>query len=86
MTARLHSTCLTWSTGCRPPVAGSAALALRYGANGDGEPILDLAVRSREVNATVVRVPGAGLTIQPRPKTTAGWRVIALPDFAVRVL
>jgi hypothetical protein len=39
-----------------------------------------------EVNATVVRVPGAGLTVQPRPKTTAGWRIIALPEFAVRML
>ena len=70
------------ATGCRI----GEALALRYGANGDGKAILDLAVGISEVNATVVRVPGAGLTIQPRPKTTAGWRVIALPDFAVRVL
>ena len=38
------------------------------------------------MNATVVRVPGAGLTVQPRPKTTAGWRIIALPEFAVRML
>ena len=70
------------ATGCRI----GEGLALRYGANGDGKAILDLAVGISEVNATVVRVPGAGLTIQPRPKTTAGWRVIALPDFAVRVL
>ena len=70
------------ATGCRI----GEALALRYGANGDGRPILDLDARTWEVNATVVRVPGAGLAVQPRPKTTAGWRVVALPDFAVRML
>jgi integrase len=70
------------ATGCRT----GEALALRYGTNGDGRPILDLDARTWEVNATVVRVDGAGLTLQPRPKTNAGWRVIALPDFAVRML
>jgi integrase len=70
------------ATGCRI----GEALALRYGTNGDGKPILDLEAGTWEVNATVVRVPGAGLTVQPRPKTTAGWRIIALPDFAVRML
>jgi integrase len=70
------------ATGCRI----GEALALRYGTNGDGKPILDLDARTWEVNATVVRVRGAGLTIQPRPKTNAGWRVIALPDAAVRML
>ncbi|TFV79430.1 site-specific integrase [Blastococcus sp. CT_GayMR19] len=70
------------ATGCRI----GEALALRYGTNGDGKSILDLEAGTWEVNATVVRVPGAGLSVQPRPKTTAGWRVIALPDFAVRML
>ncbi|UOY03248.1 tyrosine-type recombinase/integrase [Blastococcus sp. PRF04-17] len=70
------------ATGCRI----GEALALRYGTNGDGKPILDLGAGTWEVNATVVRVPGAGLMVQPRPKTTAGWRIIALPDFAVRML
>ena len=70
------------ATGCRI----GEALALRYGINGDGRPLLDAGAGTWEVNATVVRVPGAGLTIQPRPKTAAGWRVIALPDFAVRML
>ncbi|SFE41823.1 tyrosine-type recombinase/integrase [Blastococcus tunisiensis] len=70
------------ATGCRI----GEALALRYGSNGDGKPILDLGAGTWEVNATVVRVPGAGLTVQPRPKTTAGWRIIALPEFAVRML
>jgi integrase len=70
------------ATGCRI----GEALALRYGTNGDGKPILDLDARTWEVNATVVRVRGTGLTIQPRPKANAGWRVIALPDAAVRML
>jgi integrase len=70
------------ATGCRI----GEALALRYGTNGDGKPILDPEARTWEVNATVVRISGAGLTIQPRPKTTAGWRVIALPRFAAKLL
>src|SRR3954469_8821094 len=70
------------ATGCRI----GEALALRYGSNGEGKPLLDLDARTWEVNATVVRVPGAGLAVQPRPKTTAGWRVVALPYFAVRML
>lgn len=70
------------ATGCRI----GEALALRYDTNGDGNPILDLDSGTWEVNATVVRVPGVGLTIQPRPKTHAGWRIIAIPDFAVRML
>jgi integrase len=59
------------------------ALALRYGSNSDGRPLLDLDAGTWEVNATVVRVPGQGLVVQPRPKTAAGWRVIAVPEFAV---
>ncbi len=70
------------ATGCRI----GEALALRCGTNGDGKPILDLEAGTWEMNATVVRIPGAGLTVQPRPKTTAGWRIIALPEFAVRML
>lgn len=70
------------ATGCKI----GEALALRYGTNGDGKPILDLEAGTWEVDATVVRVSGAGLTVQPRPKTTAGWRIIALPEFAVRML
>jgi hypothetical protein len=38
------------ATGCRI----GEALALRYGTNGDGKPILDPEVRTWEVNATVV--------------------------------
>jgi integrase len=70
------------ATGCRI----GEALALRYGTNGDGKPLLDLEAGTWEVNATVVRVPGEGLVIQPRPKTAAGWRVVALPPFAVRMI
>jgi Phage integrase, N-terminal SAM-like domain len=40
------------ATGCRI----GEALALRYGTNGDGKPLLDLDARTWEVNATVVRV------------------------------
>ena len=70
------------ATGCRI----GEALALRYGANRDGKPLLDLDAGTWEVNATVVRVAGQGLVVQPRPKTAAGWRVVALPEFAVRML
>jgi integrase len=70
------------ATGCRI----GEALAVRYGVNGDGRPLLDLEAGTWEVNATVVRVAGQGLVVQPRPKTAAGWRVIALPHSAVRML
>ena len=70
------------ATGCRI----GEALALRYGSNGDGKPMLDLHARTWEVNGTVVRVSGTGLRVQPRPKTKAGWRVVAIPDFAVQML
>jgi integrase len=70
------------ATGCRI----GEALATRYGSNADGKPLLDLDAGTWEVNATVVRVPGRGLVAQPRPKTAAGWRVVALPRFAVRML
>jgi integrase len=67
------------ATGCRI----GEALAARLEANRDGRPLLDLDAGTWEVNATVVRVTGQGLAIQPRPKTEAGWRVIAVPRFAV---
>ena len=70
------------ATGCRI----GEALALRYGVNGDGRPLLDLDAGTWEVNATVVRVPGRGLIVQPRPKTAAGWRIVAVPGFAVRMV
>ncbi len=70
------------ATGCRI----GEGLALRHGPNADGKPLLDLEANTWEVNATVVRVPGQGLIVQPRPKTAAGWRVVAVPDFAVRIV
>lgn len=70
------------ATGCRI----GEALALRETRNADHTPVLDLAARTWEVNATVVRVGEKGLQVQPRPKTAAGWRTIALPDFALRLL
>jgi integrase len=47
---------------------------------------LDLDVGTWEINATVIRVRGEGLQVQPRPKTAAGWRVLALPPFAVEMI
>lgn len=44
-----------------------------------GDVLLDLEAGTFEVNATVVRVTGAGLVVQERTKTEAGWRVLALP-------
>jgi integrase len=70
------------ATGCRI----GEALALRHGPNTDGKPLLDLRASNWEVNATVVRVPRRGLIAQPRPKTAAGWRVGAVPDFAVSMV
>jgi len=70
------------ATGCRI----GEALALRYGLNGDGRALLDLDAGTWEVNATVVRIVGHGLVVQPRPKTEAGWRVVAVPAFAVDML
>lgn len=70
------------ATGCRL----GEALALRHGTNAEGRPLLDLDAGTWEVNATVVRVAGQGLRVQPRPKTAAGWRVIALPSYAVQMV
>jgi integrase len=72
----------TLATGARI----GEALALRYATNAEGRPVLDLDAGTWEVNATVVRIPGHGLVVQPRPKTAAGWRVIAIPQFAVRMI
>jgi integrase len=62
------------------------ALALRHALNADGRPVLDLDAGTWEVNATVVRIPGQGLVVQPRPKTAAGWRIVAVPQFAVAMV
>ncbi len=70
------------ATGCRI----GEALALRYGTNADGRPLVDLDACTWEVNATVVRVRGQGLVVQPRPKSAAGWRVVAIPPFAIEML
>lgn len=48
--------------------------------------VIDLTAGTWEVDATVVRVRGVGLVIQPRPKTAAGWRVLALPPVAVDII
>jgi integrase len=69
-------------TGCRI----GEACAARPGVNTDGRQLLDLDAGTWEVNATIVRVRGQGLTIQERTKTDAGWRVLALPAGAVELV
>lgn len=44
---------------------------------------LDLDAGTIEVRATVVRRPGSGLVLQPRPKTRTGWRQLHLPPWLV---
>lgn len=55
------------------------ALAIR-------DTVLDLEAGTVEINATVIRIGGQGLLVQERPKTAAGWRVLALPSYAVEML
>lgn len=47
---------------------------------------LDLTAGTWEIDATAVRVAGVGMTIQERPKTAAGWRVLALPSHLVQMI
>jgi integrase len=60
--------------------------AIRQETNSDGQELLDLQSATVEVNATVIRERGQGLVIQERPKTAAGWRVLALPSYVVAML
>ena len=59
---------------------------MRDGVNADGEPLLDLGHATVEINATIIRIKGKGLTIQEWPKTAAGWRRLALPAYAVAII
>jgi len=61
------------------------ALALRMGETA-GRPLLDLDAGTWEVNGTAVRVPKQGMVVQPRTQTAAGWRIVAVPDFAVEMV
>lgn len=61
-------------------------LALRYGFTDDGGDLIDVKSGTWEVNATLVRETGVGLQIQPRTKSEAGWRVVAVPPFAMAML
>jgi integrase len=63
------------ATGCR--IGESLAAQLES---------VELDAGTWEINATVIRVKGEGLMIQPRPKTEAGWRRIAIPPYAVRMV
>lgn len=47
--------------------------------------VVDLEAGVVEVNATAVRLKGKGTCLQLRPKTEAGWRVIALPPHLVEL-
>jgi len=49
------------------------------------DAVLDLAAGTWEINATTIRVKGVGLVVQERPKTAAGWRVLALPPYCVQI-
>ena len=64
----------------------SGEIQARHDSNSDGKPLLDLEAGTWEVNATVVGVPKKGLIVQPRPKSAAGWRAVALPPFAVHMV
>jgi integrase len=52
----------------------------------DPHQSLDLDAGTLEVNATLIRRAGHGLTVQHRTKTDAGWRVLRLPSFTVRMI
>lgn len=62
-------------TGCRI----GEALAAR-------DTVIGRASGTWEINATLIRVTGEGLRIQNRPKTAAGWRVLALPPYMLALL
>jgi integrase len=47
---------------------------------------VDLVAGVLEVNSTVVRTRERGLIVQERPKSAAGWRIIALPDSTIEML
>ncbi|MFI6681169.1 tyrosine-type recombinase/integrase [Kribbella sp. NPDC050470] len=47
--------------------------------------VVDLEAGVIEVNATVVRLEGRGSVIQLRPKSEAGWRIIAVPPRTVEL-
>jgi integrase len=50
------------------------------------QAVLDLKAGTVHINATVVRVDGAGLQIQPRTKTAGSERILHLPPQLVRML
>jgi hypothetical protein len=58
-------------------------MALRHDPNADGKPLLEL--EATDLGGQRGRRPRAeaGPAVQPRPKTAAGWRVVAVPNFAV---
>jgi integrase len=51
------------------------------------DAVLDLQAGTWEINATTIRIKGRkpGLVVQERPKTAAGWRILALPPYCVQI-
>ncbi|MFG2002320.1 tyrosine-type recombinase/integrase [Spirillospora sp. NPDC048911] len=47
--------------------------------------VVDLEAGVLEVNATAIRLKGKGTVLQLRPKSEAGWRIIALPGHVVEL-
>lgn len=50
------------------------------------DSVIDIEHGTWEINATLIRPRGRGLAVQLRPKTAAGWRVLALPPYCVAML
>lgn len=50
------------------------------------DAVVDLHAGTVHINATVIRIPGVGLRIQPRTKTTASQRILALPTPVIETL
>jgi integrase len=72
------------ATGCR--IGEACAIGHANCPGQDPHTSLDLEAGTVEIDSTLVRIKGRGMTVQHRTKTDAGWRVLALPGFAVAML
>lgn len=72
------------ATGCR--IGEACAIGHHDCPGRDPHASLDLQAGTVEIDSTLVRIKGQGMTVQHRTKTDAGWRVLALPPFAVAML
>lgn len=50
------------------------------------DEVVDLERGVLEINAQVVRATGRGIVLQPRPKSAAGWRQIAVPSELIAII